>query len=83
MPIPFLFQLVIGIGLSYLGYLLAPKPKQPKLPELEDLETATAESGRPIPVLFGTMTISGLNLLGAWDKERVKRKVRPESKSKK
>lgn len=63
MPIPFIFQLVIGVGLLIGAYLLAPKPKQPKPPSLDDFDAPTSEAGRPIPVLFGSMNIKGLNLL--------------------
>ncbi|ARB05719.1 tail assembly structural protein [Synechococcus virus S-ESS1] len=75
MPIPFLLQLAIGIGLAYVGYLLMPKPKPPKPPSVEDLESPTAEAGRPIPAIFGSMTIASPNNMGYWDKEVVTRKV--------
>ncbi len=68
-------QLLIGIALNVIGYLLMPKPKPPKPPELEDLENPTAEAGRPIPVVFGSVTVSGLNILWYGDKEIVTRKA--------
>jgi hypothetical protein len=80
MPIPFLVSMAIGIAISFVGYLLMPKPKGPKLPSLSDLEDPTAESGRPIPVLFGSMTIQSPNNLGYWDKEMIKRKARSKKK---
>lgn len=83
MPIPFLVQLVIGIALSYVAYLLAPKPKAAKPPAVEDLENPTAEAGRPIPVVFGSMTISSLNNMGYWDKETIRRDVETGSGGKK
>lgn len=83
MPIPFLVQLVIGIALSYVAYLLAPKPKAPKPPAVKDLENPTAEAGRPIPVVFGSVTISSLNNLGYWDKETIRRDVETGSGGKK
>lgn len=76
MPIPFLVSLVLGVALSFIGYLLAPKPKQPKPPSTEDLESPTADAGRPIPVIFGSLTITSPNNIGYWDKESVTRKVK-------
>jgi hypothetical protein len=75
MPFPFLVQLLIGVGLNILGYLLMPKPPQPKPPELSDLNEPTVEAGRPIPVLFGSMTIEGLNIIWMGDKAISTRKA--------
>lgn len=75
MPIPFLVQLAVGVALSYVGYLLMPKPKAPKPPSVDDLETPTAEAGRPIPVVFGSMTVQSPNNIGFWDKQMVSREA--------
>lgn len=75
MPIPFLAQLALGVGLQVLGYLLMPKPKPPKPPATEDVEDPTAETGRPIPVMFGSITLQGPNNMGFWDKEIQTRKA--------
>lgn len=83
MPIPFLAQLAIGLLLSYVAYLLAPKPKPPKPPAAKDFESPTAEAGRPIPVIFGSLTISSSNNLGYWDKETIRRDVQTDSGGKK
>lgn len=57
----------VAIGLAVLSValnlLLAPKIKTPKPEAAKDLENPTAEAGRPIPVVFGTITVKGLNLL--------------------
>lgn len=42
---------------------LAPKPPQPKPAALQDFEVPVAEEGRPIPVVFGTVTLTGANVL--------------------
>lgn len=55
--------LLIGIALNIISYLLMPKPKQPKPEAAKDMENPTAEAGRPIPVVFGTVTVKGLNIL--------------------
>lgn len=62
MPAWFLY-LLLGVGLQVVGYLLMPKPKQPKPPEATDMEEPTAESGRPIAVIFGEIRITGPNIL--------------------
>jgi len=80
MPAPFLTQLAIGIALSFVGYLLAPKPKQPKPPSTEELENPTAEAGRPVMVVFGSLTIESPNNMGYWDKESVTRKFKSGGK---
>lgn len=69
MPLPFLAQLAIGVGLQILGALLLPQPKQPKPPEVEDLDSPTMDAGRPIPKVFGSMTVKGLAILDYMDTE--------------
>lgn len=56
-------QIAIMIASALLSYALAPKPVQPPKPSLEDFNFPTAEAGRPIPVVFGTVFISGANIL--------------------
>lgn len=80
MPIPFLIQLIIGVGLLIGAYLLAPKPKQPKLPSVNDLEEPTAEAGRPIPVVWGSLKVTGVNVLWYGDKKMNKRKIKSGGK---
>ena len=76
----FLVQLLVGVALQILGFLLAPKPKAPKPPSVSDLEEPTAEAGRPIPVVFGSVTISSPNNLGWWDKAISTRKIKQNKK---
>ena len=59
----FLVQLVVGISLQVIGYLLKGQPKTSKSEAVKDLENPTAEAGRPIPVPFGEVEIKGLNVL--------------------
>lgn len=59
----FLIQLVVGIGLQVLGYLLMGTSKATKPDTVEDLENPTAEAGRPIPVVFGEMDVTGVNVI--------------------
>lgn len=61
-------QLLAGVAINVLAYVLQPKPKQPKPLSVDDLEDPTAEAGRPIPVVFGTIKIQSGNNIGDWDK---------------
>lgn len=76
MALPFIGQLLLGVGMMILGYLLMPKPKFKKPPSTEDLDDPTAESGRPIPVIFGSLMVTSPNIIGFWDKESRHRKPR-------
>lgn len=48
---------------SFVVSALAPKPPSPKPASLQDFDVPTAEQGRPIPVVFGTVTITGPNCI--------------------
>lgn len=71
----FLIPLLIGLVLNIVSYLLMPKPKQPKPDEVKDLENPTAEAGRPVPVIFGTLRIKALNVIWFGEKSTVMREV--------
>lgn len=75
MPFNFLVQLLIGLALSFISYLLAPRPKVSKPREVQDLQSPTAESGRPQPVVFGTVLIESPNVLWYGDKRTEKRRL--------
>ena len=62
-------MLAISVALSLIAYLLMPKPKQPKPPAAADAEVPTADAGRPVPVVFGELTVKGVNIIGYWDKQ--------------
>lgn len=62
-PFSFFIQIAIGLTIAVVGYVLTPQPKRSKPPEARDLEAPTADAGRPIPVVFGTMDIRGPNIL--------------------
>lgn len=70
MPFWFLIQLVISVALMVIAYALRPKPKVQKPAASSDLENPTAEAGRPIPVVFGTMQVKGGNILWYGDKSK-------------
>lgn len=68
MPIPFLVQLLITLAIQVIAYALMPKPKAPKPEAAQDLQNPSAEAGRPIPVVFGTVTVKGVNIIWFGDK---------------
>jgi hypothetical protein len=57
-----------------VSILLRPKVKAPKPDSVKDLEDPTADAGRPIPVVFGTVTVKGLNVLWFGEKSKVTKK---------
>lgn len=64
---------VVSVAISIL---LRPKVKAPKPEAVKDLDDPTAEAGRPIPVVFGTVTVKGLNVLWFGDKSHRTYKVK-------
>lgn len=68
-------QLLVSLVVTAIGYMLMPKPKGPKPDEVKDLETPTAESGIPIPVVFGDITVKGVNFLWYGEKTTVFKKL--------
>lgn len=59
----FFGQLLFFAITTWISAVLAPKPPQPKAAGLGDVQAPTAEEGRPIPVVFGTVLITGANVV--------------------
>jgi hypothetical protein len=74
--VAFLIPLLIAIAVSIVSYLIMPKPKQPKPEAAKSGDTPTAEAGREIPVIFGTVTIKDPNVLDYADKYIVSYEVK-------
>lgn len=74
--VPLLVQLAVGVGMQVVGYLLAPKPKGPQPAEVKDMDDPTAEEGRPIPVVFGEMEVTGTNIIWFGEKATRTRKIK-------
>lgn len=55
--------LLIGLALNIISYLIMPKPKAAKPEAAKDLENPTAEAGREVQVIFGTVTLKDPNVL--------------------
>lgn len=68
MFVAFLYQVLIAVVLAVAAYMLAPKPKTPKPEAAKDMDLPTSEAGRPLPVVFGTVTVKGLNVLWYGDR---------------
>lgn len=58
-----IWQIVIAIILAVVSYMLTPKPKSPQSEATKQLDAPTADASRPIPVVFGSMTIKSPNCL--------------------
>lgn len=55
--------IIILVASAVISAALAPKPPTQPPAALEDFSIPVAEEGRPIPVVFGTVTITGPNVL--------------------
>jgi hypothetical protein len=44
-------------------YALQPKTPQPQAAELKDFEAPTADEGRPVPVVFGSVMVRSANVV--------------------
>lgn len=71
----FVIQIAITVAMLIVSYLLAPKPKAPQPNATKDFEAPTADAGRPIPVVFGTKTVKGTNILWWGDKRILSHKI--------
>lgn len=48
---------------QYVSAALAPKPRPPTPASLADFDLPTAEQGRSVPVVFGSVRIKGPNVV--------------------
>jgi hypothetical protein len=69
MAFPILGALAIAIAVMVVGHLLMPKPKMQRSESTRDMDDPTAEAGRPIPVVFGEITLKSPNVLWFGDKD--------------
>ncbi|MGI9502182.1 MAG: hypothetical protein ACR2RE_03895 [Geminicoccaceae bacterium] len=72
----FFLAILVSVALSVISFALAPKPKTAKPAASRDLDNPTADAGRPIPVVFGTVTVKGGNVLWYGDKNKLDYKVK-------
>lgn len=71
-----LIPVLISLALSTVSLVLRPKPKGPKPDGVRDLEAPTAEAGRPIGKVFGSLRISGVNVLDSRNKSTYTYKIK-------
>lgn len=60
---PWLVALIVSAVLNVAAIIIMPKPKAPKPAAAEQAKAPTASAGKPIPVVFGTMTVTETNVL--------------------
>lgn len=70
MPLPWFVWLLISITLTIIAYLILPRPKREKPDATKQLTSPTASAGKPISVVFGTLTITESNILAFADKRK-------------
>lgn len=58
-----MWYVVVFIVALIVAVAAQPKPAQPKPATLQDLELPTAEIGRAIPVVFGTVLMKSPNIV--------------------
>ncbi len=75
-------QLLLGVVLNIAAYLLMPKPKNDQPASTRDLDDPTADAGRPVPVVFGSMRVQSLNVLWYGEKATVQRRMSGSSSKK-
>ena len=56
-------EIIVWVITTVIGALLAPRPPKPAAPTPGNLDVPVAESGKPIPVLFGTRVIRQANVV--------------------
>ena len=59
----FFIQLALLVVSYFISAALAPKPPVPKPAAIEDFDVPVAEQGRPVLAVFGTVTLTGPNVL--------------------
>lgn len=58
-----LIYIAIVIVSAFVASALAPKPPKPRPAALSDFDVPTAEDGRPLPMVFGSPTVTGSNVI--------------------
>lgn len=67
MIVDWIIAVIVTVILNVAAYIITPKPKQPKPAAVEQAQYPTASAGKPVPKVWGTMTVKSVNVLGYWD----------------
>lgn len=70
-----IISLLIAVAVNIVAYLIMPKPKTTKPEAAADLDSPTAEEGQPIPKVFGTVIVKGVQVLDFFDKSKTEREI--------
>lgn len=62
-------KLVIYAIVAYVSYEMREEPDEPDPAGVEDFDVPSASENRPIPVVFGTVRITGANVVWYGDLE--------------
>lgn len=60
---PLIWQIIVWAATTALAYVLGPKTETPKPATIDDFDAPTATEDRSIPVVFGTVWITGPNVV--------------------
>jgi len=63
MPILMIIALVLMVIAMVVSIIFRPKPIPPFAAGLSDFQVPSADTGRPVPVIFGTVLIKGPNVV--------------------
>ena len=61
--VAWLVPLLISLAINIVAHLIMPKPKQAKPEAAKQSEVPTADAGKPVPVVFGTVTVKEVNVM--------------------
>lgn len=64
-------NLIIGLILSFVSFLLAPKPQPPKAATLDDIDVPVTKEGTEIGVAYGTVWIDSPQIVWYGDFEAI------------
>lgn len=77
----FVAQFAAALTMNIIGYLMQPKPKDnQRKPTIYDFKTPTAEPGRAIPIICGTVIVRDSNILYEGEKQMDTRNVKVAKK---